>query len=113
MSETCPGGQVATSAGGPRPGRPSPRTALAPRLPAGDAVEQPALAGGVGDFRPAVDAELSHHVAHVELRGALGDEDPPPDLGVGQAVGDELGDLALALGEVRVAAATLAGHERP
>ena len=41
------------------------------------------------------------------------DEDPPPDLGVGQPARDELGDLALALGEFRLVAAALAGHERP
>ena len=40
-------------------------------LSAGEPVEQASLAGGVRHLGPAVDAELSHHVAHVKFRRAL------------------------------------------
>src|SRR5262245_48129497 len=55
--------------------------------------------GGGGELCSGGDAQLGEDVAQVRLHGALGDEQPADDLGVGEDVGDEPDDLQLGGGE--------------
>src|SRR5436190_20125803 len=52
-----------------------------------------------GDLGPGAEAELVQDAADVAVDGALGDEQPRADLLVGQAVGDQPGDVRLARAE--------------
>src|SRR5438094_5062267 len=52
-----------------------------------------------GDLGPGAEAELVQDAADVAVDGALGDEQPRADLLVGQAVGDQPGDIRLARAE--------------
>src|SRR5215471_10277821 len=59
-----------------------------------------------GDLGAGVDAELVQDVPDVAVHGALGDEQPRPDLLVGQAFSDQPRDIGLPLGEQPGPAAT-------
>src|SRR5690242_17845443 len=63
---------------------------------------RPVGAGQSSDLGAVAAAELGQDVAHVGVDGALGDEQPVGDLAVGQARGDQLGDLVFAVGERQV-----------
>src|SRR5699024_7409938 len=54
------------------------------------------------DLRARVEAELVENVPHVGRHGPLRDEKTPADLLVTEALGDELRDFRLALGEYAV-----------
>src|SRR3954469_15407186 len=63
---------------------------------------QQLLPDGVHDgLHPGVQLELLQDVPHVVLHGVLADEQPLGDLPVVQALGDQLEDLELTLGEPR------------
>src|SRR5690349_23895553 len=53
------------------------------------------------DLAAGAEAELGQDVLDVVLGGAFGDHEPLRDLAVGQAVGDEAGDLVLAAAQLR------------
>src|SRR2546423_11193650 len=55
-----------------------------------------------GDLGAAGEAELDEDVLHVALHGSLGEHQAGGDLLVGQALGDQPGDLALAAGQSRL-----------
>ena len=67
--------------------------------PSGPALDQPVLVGVDHGLHPVPEAELAEQVGHVALGCGLGDHERGGDLGVGEAAGDQLQDLALPLGE--------------
>src|SRR5262249_50799142 len=71
--------------------------------------EQSATDGVFDELSAAVQVELVHDVSAVGVNGLGANREPFGDLVVGVAFGDELQDLALALGQRAVAVALLAG----
>ena len=62
--------------------------------------DDPRLVGEHDELRPVAQVELEQQVRDVRLHGRLGEHEALGDLAVRQALGDELQDLALALGEL-------------
>src|SRR5256885_16540826 len=69
-------------------------------------------AGPRGDLRARHEAELVQDVLDVALHGPLADDEPPGDLLVRQALGDQRGHLLLARGELRYAGQVQFGGTR-
>src|ERR1700684_444164 len=68
------------------------------------------LAAPAGELGPRGEAQLGEDVLDVRVDRALGEEEPPGDLPVAEAVGDQAGDLPLAPGERPRRAARLAAR---